>query len=393
MVWNILYYTFWVLVGLALLAYASSMVSRYFRLERIPDEIHFATTSDGWRVAVWHYRPRVARATDPVLLLHGLGANAINLDFTDELSLARHLASAGYDVWLVEFRGRGRSSQPGLFSKFKWDWSFDEYVERDIPAAVAEVVRATGRERLHVVGFSVGGMAMYGWLSDLRRTETVLSAVALAAPSSFKRQSRYLGGRLLRNLRWLRHRNLMNVLAPLSGYVGVGPSNLVRLHENLPGRLHRRAMVNVIANFSRVEMLQYSDWIIDDVFRSIDHRRDYRQELARIEVPVLFVAGGKDMLAPPDAVKAAYDAVGSKDKRFVIASRGAGMISNYGHEDLVMGKGAPEEIYPLVVSWLDAHGSGDRRATGDRRQATTGSPEEPATGDRRQATGDGESTT
>jgi pimeloyl-ACP methyl ester carboxylesterase len=355
MIWSILYYFFWALVVVALAAYASLLASRFFRLDRTPDEIHYATTSDGWRVAVWRYRPRVARATEPVVLLHGLGANAINLDFTDELSLARHLATAGYDVWLVEFRGRGRSTTPRLFSKFRWDWSFDEYVERDIPAAVAEVVRATGRDRLHFVGFSIGGMALYGYLSDLRRTETVLSAVVLGAPSSFKRQSRYLGGRLLRNLRWMRHQWMLRMLAPLSGYFPIGPSTLVRLHENLSGPLHRRALVNVTANFSRVEMLQYSDWILDDSFRSIDHRRDYRQEMARIQVPMLFVAGGKDMLAPPDSVKAAYEAVGSKDKRFVIASRGSGMRSNYGHEDLVMGKGAPEDVYPLVSGWLDAH--------------------------------------
>ena len=40
--------------------------------------------------------------------------------------------------------------------------------------------------------------------------------------------------------------------------------------ENMDGAVQRRIMVNMIANFSRNELLQYSDWILNDVFRSID---------------------------------------------------------------------------------------------------------------------------
>ena len=81
----------------------------------------------------------------------------------------------------------------------------------------------------------------------------------------------------------------------------------------------------MIANFSRNELLQYSDWILNDVFRSIDQRRDYRAELARITVPSLFLAGPRDVLSPPDAVKETYDAVGAADKQFVICSRAQGI--------------------------------------------------------------------
>jgi hypothetical protein len=39
----------------------------------------------------------------------------------------------------------------------------------------------------------------------------------------------------------------------------------------------------------------------------------------------------------------------------VIASRGREFEANYGHLDLVLGRGAPKEIFPLVVSWLSDH--------------------------------------
>jgi len=344
------------IVGLAILIYAGFLAARYFFVPRYPDEIHFATTSDGWRLAVARYRPagQTLRA-EPVLLIHGIAANRNSLDLTDDLSLARHLAARGHDVWLVELRGRGLSMRPRLFSPVRYDWSFDEYAERDLPAAAQAVVRATGARRLHLVGFSTGALAAYAWLSDSHRELEVASLVSLGGPTSFKRMSRSLSGRLVRNLRWLRHRWLMRVMAPVSGYWHPSPLQIIHNPENTDGNIQRRAMVNMIANFSRNELLQYSDWILNDTFRSIDHRRDYRAELPRITTPTLFLAGTRDVLAPPDAVKLTFDSVGSADKQFQICSRAQGMRVNYGHYDLLIGREAPTEIYPLVARWIEAH--------------------------------------
>ena len=80
---------------LALLIYAGFLAARYFYVPRFPDEIHFATTSDGWRIALFRYRPAANGqpvAADPVLLVPGIGANHYNFDLTDETSLARTLS-------------------------------------------------------------------------------------------------------------------------------------------------------------------------------------------------------------------------------------------------------------------------------------------------------------
>jgi hypothetical protein len=228
-------------------------------------------------------------------------------------------------------------------------------VEQDIPAALEVVRRVTGEKSVHWVGFSMGGMAMYAYLSDPKRSMAVRSAVAIASPGSFKRQRQYLSGRLIRHARWLRHALLLRVLAPLAGYWHPAPIHIIHNPENLDGRTLRLAMVNVVVNFSRNELLQFSDWIMNDAFRSIDRRRDYKAELGRIETPMLFLAGPRDLISPPDMVKVAFDAVGSKDKKFVICSRPGGFKVNYGHIDLVLGRNSPEEIYPLVRDWLDAH--------------------------------------
>lgn len=337
---------------LALASYVSFLASRYFFVPRFPDEIHFGTTRDGWRIALIRYRPEKPAAHPPVLLVHGLAANRYNLDFTDDVSLARHLCARGFDVWLVELRGRGFSLRPRLFSGLRYDWSFDDYAERDLPCAADVVMRVTGAGRLHLVGFSTGALACYAWLSDPHRSVEVASLVSIGGAAYFGRLGRILSGRLLRSVRFLRHRWMLRVLAPVSGYWHPSPLQIIHNPGNLDGAMQRRAMVNLISNFSRNELLQYSHWIQHDVFRALDQHRDYRAELGRITVPALFLAGPRDALSPPDAVKATCDAVGSRDKQFVICSRAQGLRVNYGHFDLVIGREAPNEVYPLVGNWL-----------------------------------------
>ena len=342
------------IAAFGLLVYAGFLAARWFFIPRYPDEIHFATTSDNWRIAVIRYRPAegVLARREPVLMVHGIAANRYNFDLTDDLSLAQHLARRGFDVWMVELRGRGFSMRPRLFSKLRYDWSFDEYAEKDLPAAAQAILRTTGARRLHLVGFSTGALACYAWLSDAHRSVEVASMVSLAGPSSFKRASKALSGQVIRMFRFLRHRFLMRLSAPLGGFLPIG---IIHNPENTDRPVQRRAMVNMIANFSRNELLQYSDWIQNDTFRAIDQRRDYRAELPRITVPILFLAGPRDALAPPDAVKAAFDAVGSQDKQFQICSRAQGMQVNYGHFDLVIGDRARNEVFPLIARWIEGH--------------------------------------
>jgi pimeloyl-ACP methyl ester carboxylesterase len=342
----------WLIVALALVVAAAFVAGRWFFVERYPDEIHFARTGDGWRIALTRYRPEQKSSAEPVLLLPGVAANRYGLDLTDELSLARVLAKAGFDAWLVDLRGRGQSTQPRLFGEHGWEWSFDEYVEHDVPAAIETVLAATGHARCHIVGHSLGAVLVYAVLGDPRHADKVRSAVAIGGPASFRFQQKYLFHWPLRNLRFVRHAFLMRLLAPVAGY---WRPKILHNPENIAGATIRRFLVNGSVNFARNEMLQYSDWIANDQLRSIDQRRDYRKEMEKIATPVLFVAGNKDLLAPPPSVKDAYDAVASADKKLVIASRGQALDANYGHLDLVLGRNAPKEIFPLVVEWLGAH--------------------------------------
>jgi pimeloyl-ACP methyl ester carboxylesterase len=100
-------------------------------------------------------------------------------------------------------------------------------------------------------------------------------------------------------------------------------------------------------------MLQFHDWTTHDAFRSLDRSVDYREGIRRLDLPLLVMAGSQDRLAPPAAAKAQLELAASKDKTLVVFGKENGDREDYGHGDLVFGRGAPEEVYPYILRWLE----------------------------------------
>ncbi|BAF23544.1 Os08g0359300 [Oryza sativa Japonica Group] len=76
------------------------------------DELHHAPVSGaGWRLALWRYRPppHAPARNHPLMLLSGVGTNAIGFDLSPGASFARHMSNQGFDTWIVEVRGSGLS--------------------------------------------------------------------------------------------------------------------------------------------------------------------------------------------------------------------------------------------------------------------------------------------
>ncbi|KAK9115967.1 hypothetical protein Sjap_014914 [Stephania japonica] len=56
-------------------------------------------------------RNEAPRRNRPLLLLSGVGTNAIGFDLSPESSFARHMSSQGFDTWILEVRGAGLSTR------------------------------------------------------------------------------------------------------------------------------------------------------------------------------------------------------------------------------------------------------------------------------------------
>ncbi len=328
------------------------------------NEAFVAQTSDGWVLPLYRFAPRGAapngHSLPPVILCHGMGANRFSLAQTGPSNLAVWLAERGHDVFVVELRGAGRSVEltPGANNESKWEFDFDTYREKDVPAILARIKEITGSSEVDWVGHSMGGMLLYaiaghggGFSGDVR----VRRAVAIASPGMIENLPLRIGvmlrlatifpGNQLPNRLWLRTVSLF--------YPKFIPDNEASLgfKSNYDPVFARAFVANVGANVSRGLARQVSSWEGRGGIYSRDGRVNYTAALASSPVPIRFIGAGNDYLANQASVRRAFDAAGGeKDLNFL--GKGFGSARDYGHTDVVAGRFAALDSFPLVGSWL-----------------------------------------
>ncbi|OMO64039.1 hypothetical protein COLO4_32135 [Corchorus olitorius] len=86
------------------------------------DELHYVSVPNSdWRLALWRYHPSPQAPTrnHPLLLLSGVGTNAIGYDLSPGSSFARYMSGQGFDTWILEVRGAGLSVRGSTFKEIK----------------------------------------------------------------------------------------------------------------------------------------------------------------------------------------------------------------------------------------------------------------------------------
>jgi hypothetical protein len=64
------------------------------------------------------------------------------------------------------------------------------------------------------------------------------------------------------------------------------------------------------------------------------------------------VAGSGDQLATPGSVRRALDTLPHGTATYLEFGRAHGHAVDYGHIDLVLGRRAPAEVFPILGRWL-----------------------------------------
>ncbi|WIG99434.1 alpha/beta fold hydrolase [Myxococcus sp. SDU36] len=313
-----------------------------------PDELYRVPTDDGASIALGRYHPRgEKRFAQPVILCHGLGANRFHLDFDEQYSLARYLARSGFETWVLELRGRGLAGDCP-------DFNFDDQAEHDVRTAVRTVL-STGAKEVLWVGHSKGGLMLYAHLAKTPQAP-VRAAVALGSPFTFAVQPG-LRTFIQRVEPVLKLRVIPTSRVTSIALFGAPPGPMSRymmLAENMEPEVVRRALANVPADIAGGVARQFARWITTNRFTSYNGEFDYRESLSRVTIPFLLLAGSKDLLAPPMAVARAKEYLGGPVK-VLVAGKAHGFGADYGHADLVLGRRAPDEIFPLIEAFLSAH--------------------------------------
>jgi pimeloyl-ACP methyl ester carboxylesterase len=346
-----------VLLVFALLGWMARFWRRVFSFDPGYSQVHLVQTEDRWRIGLYRYLPERQRHPTPVILCHGLGANRFNFDLGPEKSLARHLQRLGFDVWVLELRGRGGSRKIGKKQDaYRTPYIVDDYVRKDAPAALAHVRKETGADRVHWVGHSMGGLILYGLLQG-EHAGAIESGVAVASPGDFRNVKKipllFPMWRLFRHLPRMHQGFLAAAFAPLLPCM---PDALKRLVYN-PGNVERflihRAVCHLISDVSRGEMLQFYDCMQSRDFRTLDGTHSYQEGFATMKAPLLLMAGTQDALCPPQSARSVYEAIKDPRKELIIFGKAYGQQEEYGHGDLLIGTYCEAEVYPHIVRWLE----------------------------------------
>ena len=337
---------------------------RWADLRPEPDERHFVTTTDGWTLCLHRFRARgAARDSPPLILGHGLMMNRASWHLSEDGSMINALCEAGYDVFVAEYRGSRSSSGPIARDEPEfWDYSIVEHAYLDLPAIIDGVRKITASERVHWLGHSMGGIAIYLYGSRFG-CEQLARVVTLGSPVVFgaiQGPGPAVARLFRKSTPWrkvFRARAALAFVLPLALLL---PSLVLRLGLN-PKNLGVRARLTLIRGAVEDISTRLLDWFLDkipggDSAILIDGKDG--NLLAAFTAPLLVVAGGSDHLAPPASVRPAFERVGSQDKHYILLDgRGEPLgAPSFGHSDMPSSPAAVRHLSPLIVQWLDPEG-------------------------------------
>ncbi len=316
-------------------------------------ELRHVRTVDDWQLPLRRIGT-VQRHPRPVLLLHGFGANGFCMWRPTGPSLGAYLAACGFDTWRLDFRGT-RDALRGS-RRANVAYTVDDKILKDVPAAIEAVRTATDARGVDVVGFSLGGAVLYGYLSafpgaPVGRCVTIGSPLRFKIPKVARLASGLfaskLGGRIL-------PRKL-----PIRDFCRLGlATNLIfpaRPHFNLRN-VDREVVLEMMRHGTEdppmSEIGQLINWGRSGRLVSADGTVDYEHGLSALRTPLLLIAGTVDRHVAPGSVREALGRLGCREKRLAVIGRRTGAHMDYGHTDLLLGQRAEREVFPHISAWL-----------------------------------------
>lgn len=313
-----------------------------------PEEIE-VHAQDGTRLSMRRFRG----AGPAVLLLHGLAARSLIFDLPGR-SLAQWLAQNDFDVFVPELRGHGASEWPGH------DWGLREYLTLDIPALIDAICATSGRDALHWIGHSMGGILLlcHSILSPDPRIASALtigSALTLRHGDCFYKK--YIPFKpLFSHFKKIPVGAYYRCISPLIGRDIF--SNLTRptvWPKNIEGdfsrRLHRDGfcsapitlLLDLIGCFDE-RGLSIRDVEGKEEFHFWENRR-------RCALALRMFAASRDVNVPAASVIQTARAL-NRENSLTIFGKDFGCEEEYGHCDLIVGKNAAREVWPKILAWL-----------------------------------------
>lgn len=322
-------------------------LARETRVGATPHDVVF---EEGTLKLLRYRRQTPALYAEPVLFCYALINRPYILDLQPDKSVVRRYLERGFDVYMLDW---------GVPSDADHVLKIEDYVSRRLASVVELVLREHTSERLHLLGYCMGG-TLSAILTALR-PELVRTLTLLAAPIEF-------GGR----------ESLLNIWTNRK-YFDVDA--FIDAHGNCPATFlqscftYMKPVQNLLEkNIALFEQLDdpgfitnyfaMERWVNDNIPVAGETFREFvknlyqnnelvrgefrvdgeRVDLGRIECPLLLLTAKNDHLVAPPATTGIRPRVSSRDVE--------AMSIDAGHVGLVVSGKAHKKFWPEAAGWL-----------------------------------------
>jgi polyhydroxyalkanoate synthase len=304
-----------------------------------------------WRLL--RYKPReegVAFET-PLLLVPSLINRHYVLDLMPGKSFVEWLVARGHDVYIVDW------GTPGDEDRFV---TFDDICDRAIGRAVRVAARMSGVEKVHLLGYCLGGTLTA--IHAAARPERIASLTTLAAPIRFKDEgllskwtttpefdvNALVDG--LGNVPWQLMQSAFHLLRPTLGLAkAVGVIDRAWDDEFLDGFFALETWGNDNVSFPGEFYRRYIDELYrnDRLVAGTFALSGSPVHIEAIECPTYVVTFEHDDIVPWQSAKELFDRAGARDKEWLHLKGG--------HVGAVVSRAAMKGLWPKLSDWWATH--------------------------------------
>lgn len=274
----------------------------------------FVKGGNNSRIALYRYENLLSESP-PVILTHGTFSNALIC-----AKLADFLSANGFDCWIYEWIGHGLSEYGDLYP------DAEEFALHDVPAIIETVLKETKKKSCFWVAHSGGGFLPLIYMARNPHRQHEIKAIA-GIGSQTTGAGRTWIGRLTTRILPVVIQMLGKVPGPL---FGLGPE------DEISGFLKQWCQWN-----------RSGKWIGKDGF-------NYDKAMGNIHIPTVLIAGGNDLIAPPNGCQQMFQSLGSTKKKYVLCSKATGYMEDYNHPRLIASQNAKVEVWPIVLKFISS---------------------------------------
>ncbi len=296
----------------------------------------------------------------PLVLVPPLLAPGFAFDLYPSRSIARYFVAKGFDVYLVDFGSPDKSHS---------HLTFEDYILRWIPDAMASIRKESGQEELSLFGYCLGGLfsLLYTAASmdeNIKNIITVASPIDMHQMGAAGKVLSIVSGPAMKLSRIMGF-SLMNLdpkythIPGILGTIGfnlTNPFGFVKSHWDLMLNLWDREYVVAYESMGHWlnNLLDYPGATMQDMIVQMGMGNILKRGgmqignkhafLKDVKCSILAFAGLSDEVVPIDSADNLLEVVSSTDKTFYKVPGG--------HMGIMMGSKAPENLWDMSAEWL-----------------------------------------